>query len=126
MVFFVFSVNLDTMDIKNTKELLVLGSVLVEASIKAQDDGKISLRDLTLLMDVIPKVAPALEDLGKIPAELKDLDQGEIDEIKALVVEMVGHSDLSDAEVIKIAEEFINSAASVLNVVKGIIDLRKA
>lgn len=63
---------------KNTKECLKLVFALAKALKEAKsNDGKISVQDLTLAIGVFPHVGPALEEIEKVPAELKDCDAAE-------------------------------------------------
>ena len=75
---------METKSIKETKELLAgLGEVAVAAK-KIAKDGKVSADDLTVLMDLAlkaEKLSAAVQGVGEVPAELKDLDEAEVMEI---------------------------------------------
>ena len=67
--------------IKNVKELMILGLQLGVVGKLAMEDGKLSVGDLGLVVQVFPHVVPAFKDLGEVPAELADLDADESTEL---------------------------------------------
>lgn len=77
--------------IKETKELLVLlftfGKSVKEAK---ENDGKIDMLDIGLVMKVIPVITPALDDINLVVSELKDLDEAEATELVSFVGTEVG------------------------------------
>lgn len=72
-------------DVKNTKEALDLVLALYKAGDGALADGKLGFDDLAQLMAVVPKIGPAVADMGKIPQEFADLDSAEAAELVAHV-----------------------------------------
>ena len=71
--------------IQHTKELLDLVFSLGGVVKQGLDDGKLDANDLGLLMLVLPKLQPAFDGIGEIPAEFKDLDEAEGKELLAHV-----------------------------------------
>lgn len=67
--------------IKNVKELMVFGMQLGMAGKKAMDDGKLSIEDLGLMVKVFPHIGPAIDGISEVPAELKDIDAEEAEEL---------------------------------------------
>lgn len=67
--------------IKNTKELMIFGMQLGLAGKMAMADGKLSVADLGLVAKVFPHIGPAVDDIGDVPAELKDIDADEAQEL---------------------------------------------
>ena len=72
--------------ISDTKEVLAFLFSLVEVVKKAKEnDGKISVLDLPLLVTVFPKMLPAFSNLDHVLVEVKDLKEDEIIELAAYV-----------------------------------------
>lgn len=86
--------------IKETKEVLALGFSLGKALKSAKEnDGKIDLNDIGLLLTVIPNVVPAVNDISLVPKELKDLDAAEGQELLDYARQELGDT-LSDEELV--------------------------
>lgn len=104
------------MDIKNLTEVVDLG--LAGASIykQAMADHKIDFSDAPLLLQLVPVVPPALEDIDKIPAEVSDLSSEELAALTAHVVQKLGVVDAKALEII----------GGSLKVGSGVIQLLKA
>ena len=81
---------MESYDIKNTKEVVMLAFALGNAIKQANADGKVGYEDIGLLMTVIPSFGPAFEDISKVPAELKDLDAAEAQELREMVASKFG------------------------------------
>jgi hypothetical protein len=73
------------LDVKETKEVLVAGARIVKAASNASADGKYDLADLTYLVPVATSLPSAVEGADKVWAEVQDLDDAEIDELRAAV-----------------------------------------
>ena len=73
--------------IKETKEALVFG-LEVGAGVFAalKDDGKVTVGDALVFTPAMVSLPAALDGADQIPAELKDLDENELMEIKDLVL----------------------------------------
>ena len=71
--------------IKELKELVKFGLKLGEALGKALEDGKINLVDALKFLPVLKDLKIALEGASEIPAELKDLDEAELQELKVFI-----------------------------------------
>lgn len=72
------------MDIHNTVELLDGVKILGVFGKKVGADGKVDLTDLPLLIELAQKssdFAKAVEGLDQIPAEIKDIDAVEAQEL---------------------------------------------
>jgi hypothetical protein len=81
----------EQMDVKNTKEVIVLAFSLGKALKEAKEnDGKIDAMDLMLIIPVFNKFGAAFEDIKLIPAEMKDLSVEESKEIQDLVLSEFG------------------------------------
>jgi hypothetical protein len=77
--------------IKNSKEVLRFAFALGNAVKQAKaNDGKIDIMDLPLLMQVIPLMGPAFEDINQVPKELKDLSVEEGKELQDMIVSEFG------------------------------------
>lgn len=105
------------MGIENLKEVLDLGLTLVEIGKSASADGKIGLDDLPLLLKLPKVVSPALADMDKIPAELKDLSVEEAAELTAHVVSKLA-IDNEKAKVI--AEKALKAGFAVYDLIRAV------
>lgn len=103
-------------DIKDTKELVTLVAVLAKAFKDAQADGRIDATDIAVLIQVIPSLTPALENITNIPAELKDLDAAEVQELADAVKVVVG--ELGDAKYAEVAERAVKAGLAIFEIVK--------
>lgn len=74
-----------THNISQLKEVVVLLIQGVNAQQEAMADGSLSYTDAGLIFKVLPSVAPAIEGIDQVPAELADLQSDEVDELCALV-----------------------------------------
>jgi hypothetical protein len=104
---------------KETKEVIDLVIALAKGIESALEDGKIELTDALALIPAVMKAPAAFGDAAKIPAELKDLSEGEH---AALVAWAKAELDLKDDK----AEEQIELAISVgLQLCKLVLSLKK-
>jgi len=103
---------------KNTEEVLALvfglGKVLKQAK---KNDGKFSSADLVLLTQLFPHFGPAFDEVGEVPAELKDLDT---EEVKRLLTVSAAHlGDAVDSEeLMEKVEKGLAAALALLAFVK--------
>lgn len=103
--------------IQNTLEVIELGIALGGAFKSAQaDDGKVNAKDIAHLITVVPKIGPAVSDISEVPAELKDLDAGELQEVIDHVQELVGV--VSNEKAVAIAEDAITAAIAVFGIIQ--------
>lgn len=72
--------------IKETTDVVNFGIAVVKAVQAAKADGKIDLGDLAQLFPLIPAASAAFENIGLVPAELKDLDPAEATELISSVM----------------------------------------
>lgn len=77
-------------DVKNTKEVIVLVLKSGEAVKKSLADGKFDGSDTVHFFSVLSLIQPALEGITLIPAEVKDLDAQEAQELIDLVAADLG------------------------------------
>jgi hypothetical protein len=104
------------MDIKNLKEVLAFGLELGSAVYKSKmDDGKIDLGDLPKFLPAISLIPAALANISDVPAELKDLDLNEVEEIKALIAEKLAGIEGLD-------EKWLVYANAALKIAQGVIE----
>ena len=75
--------------IKETKEVLKFGILAKDAIIAAKADGHIGFEDLGLVVGLVGPLNGAVQGSDQIPAELADLDEGELDELIAVAKETV-------------------------------------
>lgn len=109
-----------TTEVKDTKGLveavdLALGVVSVGKQAKA--DGKVDLNDLGLLLQLVPLIGPAVQDLSDIPAELKDLST---DEAAALIAHVGGKLSLGSAHAEKVATEALKLVAQAYSLFQAL------
>lgn len=77
-------------DIKETKELIVLILEVGKATKKSFEDNKFEASDFANYFSVIPKLQPAFDGISNVPAEIKDMDTDELNELLAMVAPEVG------------------------------------
>lgn len=76
--------------VKNVLEVVNFAIALEKAISQAKADGKIGIEDAALLFPVVPLLAPAIDEIDQIPAELKDLDEAELEQLVAEVSKIFG------------------------------------
>jgi hypothetical protein len=76
--------------IKESKELLAFGLLVVVKGKSALADRKIGLDDLPEGFAIAQAAPQAIEGIELIPAELKDLDAAEYAELKDMTIALVG------------------------------------
>jgi hypothetical protein len=75
------------MDMKETKELVRFSLKLGQALQSALEDGNINLMDAIKFIPVLKDLQAAIAGAAKIPAELKDLDETELQALTEYVKE---------------------------------------
>ena len=95
---------------KEIKEACIGGAKFYRAYDLADDDGKISISDLQYLLDPVVYLPTAIAGAKDIPAELADLDDAELADIKAAVRAEVGDDSLADDIVVLIMVTGLNLA----------------
>jgi hypothetical protein len=105
--------------IQNTKELvkLVVSGYKVYGQAKA--DGKIDLKDLGLLLALLPDIEAAFKDVSEIPAEVKDLDATEAAELGQFIVSELGALPEKTAAIINESLQVIIHAYKLVIVIRG-------
>lgn len=100
-------------------EVISCFAAFANASGKSLEDGKMGLTDIAYLMPALLKLPAAVEGFSAVGAELKDLDEVELEALKEqLKVEL----DLPQDSI----EAAIEGAAEVaVRIVKLVSDLRK-
>lgn len=63
--------------VKETLEIFDLGHAVVKAGVEAAADGKVNILDIGVVLPLIPKVSPALQDADKSLLELAEMDQAD-------------------------------------------------
>lgn len=101
--------------LKETKEMLDLVLDGVSIGVDATKDGKIALDDAALLLRLIPSLGPAIQDAGKIPAELAALQEADA---AALVSHVMGKLAIEDAHAREVIDASLKAVAAVAVLVK--------
>lgn len=74
--------------IKETQEVIGVVLDVALATVSAfTDDGKFTTADLTKYLPAIMEIPEAIAGCTMLPAELKDFHEGEMEELKAFVIE---------------------------------------
>lgn len=108
------------MEAKSTKELteiVDLGLGIISVGEAAMKDGKVDVSDLALLFQLVPLVAPAIDGMGEIPAEVADLSEQEAADLAAHVMLKLS---IGDAHAREVVEKSLKAAAAVYALVKAI------
>lgn len=105
-----------------TKELTEAVDLLLDTGLalkSALADGKVGLEDAVLLMRLVPKVGPALEGIGKIPAELKDLSA---EEAEALAAHVMAKLTVENKKARDLIEASLKLAVAAVSLVRAIAE----
>ncbi len=100
--------------IQETKDVIILGLAIgngVYASLA--DNGKIGVEDMANLLPIITALPNALEGIGEVPKEIKDLNEAELAEIKNLVLEKL--PNIGDKWLV-VARESMNIGLAALKI----------
>lgn len=76
-------------DLTQTMEVVGALKALVEGYKKAMADGKINIFDAKYLPELVGKVAVGVKGVKEVGAELKDLDQAEVEQLVQALLELV-------------------------------------
>ena len=105
--------------IQETKELLDFIFSLAEAIKKSAADGKFSWSDGLNFIDPLKKLAPAIDNIDQVGAEILDLDGDEFSELVSYVEEKWNLEDEEDgATVDEKVEDAINAGIELLKITK--------
>lgn len=102
---------------KNLTEVVDLALAGVDTFVKAKADGKIDAADLGLLLSLIPAVGPAIDGIGEIPAEIKDLD---VAEAQALVAHVMAKLTITDDKAIAVINASLKMLVAGLELAKAL------
>lgn len=108
---------MEKVGVAQTKEVLDLVLGLVKAGQDSLKDGKIGLEDLTNLLQVLPKVIPAIEGVSLLDDEFKDLS---VEEGAELIAYVAAKLAIENEKAKEVAVKALQSALSVLALVKAI------
>lgn len=108
--------------IKESKEAAVFFGSLVNTTAQITQDGRVSLFELVDLVKLYPTLTPALDGIKAVPAELGDLDDNEINELKQTFANTL---KLPRAAVEYIFEDSFELSLQVVQFIDKIRDLKK-
>lgn len=97
--------------IKETKELLQLLITTASVAVDVNKNGVFDRGVIAQLSTYVPKAFKGIKGINQIPAELKDLDQQEIDELSAMVINAFG-SHITSQKALKVIETLLELAKS--------------
>lgn len=105
--------------INNVKEVIKLGSDLANVLKQAKEnDGKIDLADLPLVIGLSGSFGPAIADIEKVLPELKDLNAEESKELIAyLGSELTGK--FTNKELVRKIEACLKLSVAIADLVKA-------
>lgn len=109
------------MGIKELKEVVDLLAALMKMVDAAMADGKVDMSDLSLLMSLVPVVGPAIQGIGMVDDELKDMSEEEIAEMKAYMDSKFGAGSYE-----KIGKEVLSCSLSIAKIIKIIQGMKAA
>ena len=114
--------------VENLKEVLNAGIALgVGLDKSLSDDGKITWMEYFNFTGVITKLPAAINDIGLVPKEVKDLDAEEKQEIVDFVADKLDlEDDNLEAQVEKIFEDIMNTFIAILTLTSTIQGMRKS
>lgn len=70
---------------KETKEVVAFILAMTEVVFETASDGRIGLGDAFKFIGVLRKASPAIKDISKVQAELKDLSDAEREDLAAYI-----------------------------------------
>lgn len=106
--------------VKESKEVIALVIATANAINDARADGKIDYKDTALILPIIPKIGPAIDNIGEVPAELADLDPTEAAELVAQLQSDLNIGSDEVKQLIGSSLKWIAATVQVLNDVKGL------
>ena len=106
-------------DVKELSEMLVFAISLGESLELALADKKLGLEDLGLLVGPFTKAPAAVEGVGLIVDEIKDLDDAEMGQIKQLIKDELDLADDKLEAKIEAGVDFLSAIHSFLQALKA-------
>lgn len=101
-------------------EQVVDAAIAVEQAAKqVLADGKVDLSDAGAVLALLPQILPALESIGKVLPELKDLSADEAAQLGAHVLAKLGIQDARTALIVEKAVKFAVAGYDLVVAVKG-------
>ncbi len=91
-------------------EVLDLLFCLGEASAKSLEDEEITFSDAAYFIDVVTRVAPAIEDVGAIHDEIKSWSEDDTDAVKVMAEKF----DIPQENLEEVIEKSIKLAADLV------------
>lgn len=112
------------MSVKNTSELLKLVTTLANTISSVSADGKVSIMEYTSFLSLLPTIAPAIEGIGEIPAELADLDDAEYVQLTQQIAQDLDLDDTHDSFEL-IVEQVAAAAFALVRVIAELRSIKK-
>lgn len=104
--------------IEETTDVVKFGISLTNAIVKAKEDGKINLLDLALLVSPLTKLFPAISGIDKVPAEIADINDEELNVLILLAMNELEIDNTSAKEIIKQSLVVIHDIYKLYQIVK--------
>ena len=101
---------METIGIKDTQEVIRFGTALGVALNKALKDG-LTFTDISHAAELLPYIQPALDGVSNVGVELADLSQGELDQLKTVVIDILGKESYHKS--VEVAEAAITAAVAI-------------
>ena len=95
------------MGVKDLKELVLFVCKLANGFVKSMQDGKFNLLELVNFVPAVTALPAAIDNIDEVPAQLKDMDDAEREEIIQAVKDEL---DFEDEDI----EEFVEDAFAVV------------
>ena len=108
-------------DITETKDLVRFIASLGEAIYESVKDGKVSWTDYRHFFPVLGDLLPALSGIERVPDELDDLTDEEIQELVSM---FCAEFELDNAKAEELVEEAIDTGVHLFSLVTLIMDLK--
>jgi len=105
--------------IKETKEAVVYFLHAFKVGGEILEDEKITLSDAGSLWALLDGANDAFQDLGQLPAELKDLDIAEADELIDMVVTNYSFTNEKAKEIVEKALKALKANYEVYLLIRG-------
>ena len=105
-----------TLGIKETLEVIDFGLAIGEGLKKSLDDGKVDASDFANFGPALMAIIPALDGVGGVVEEIKDIDTEEMIQIKDHIL---AKADWLGEKWVVVANEAVNAAIAVYKIYKA-------
>lgn len=104
---------------KNLKEVIALLNSGVKLGIQIAKDGHVSVTDVPLVFDLITKIAPALEDVSQVPAELLNMSDADMNDLVSYAITDLKLPDGKAKDIVQASLAVLTQIYHLAKLIKG-------